>query len=334
TTRPTALEPLSRCLECSRHAEILGFSVEDRVDFFHRFFQDEKQAKLAFGLVKQNDTLFTLCVIPLVCWIVCTVMKQEMERGKDLQKTPYTLTAVYMLYLSSLLKFHHKESKQDVRINVKGLCSLAAEGIWKQKILFMEEDVKKHNLDQEDSLPLFLNQSIFKRDVDCIQTYSFIHLSFQEFFAALFYILEEGERQPSENLSKNSQTLLEQALHERHDLTMTVRFLFGFLNEEKRMSRLKEKFGWKIPPKNKEFLIAWVKNYNNEGILEEEIFSYLYETQDDNFVKNALYNVTTVHYDSKSFMELMILAYCVQHCQNLEDLYVERNKEVFPPGNE
>ncbi|KAM6460065.1 NACHT, LRR and PYD domains-containing protein 12-like isoform 3-T3 [Liasis olivaceus] len=344
TTRPTALETLSRCLECSRCAEILGFSMEDRVDFFHRFFQNEEQAKLTFGLVKQNDTLFTLCVIPLVCWIVCTVMKQEMERGQDLQKTPYTLTAVYMLYLSSLLKFHHKEYKQDVRINVKGLCSLAAEGIWKQEILFMEEDVKKHNLDQEDSLPLFLNQSIFKRDIDCIQTYSFIHLSFQEFFAALFYVLEAGEEQHSENLNENLQTLLEQALHDRIDLTVTVRFLFGFLSEEKRMTRLKQEFGWKISPKNKEFLLDWVKNnIKKRGIhrcLEEGIFHYLYETQDDNFVKNALYDVTAIDYKCHSIMELMILAYCVQHCQNLEDFMVGGSvfalieEKLFPLQNE
>ncbi|XP_015745807.1 NACHT, LRR and PYD domains-containing protein 12-like, partial [Python bivittatus] len=344
TTRPTALEPLSRCLECSRCAEILGFSVEDRVDFFHRFFQDEEQAKLAFGLVKQNDTLFTLCVIPLVCWIVCTVMKQEMERGKDLQKTPYTLTAVYMLYLSSLLKFHHKESKQDVRINVKGLCSLAAEGLWKQEILFTEEDVKKHCLNQEDSLPLFLNESIFQRDIDCIQTYSFIHLSFQEFFAALFYVLEEGEEQHSENLNENLQTLLEQALHDRIDLTVTVRFLFGFLSEEKRMTRLKQEFGWKISPKNKEFLLDWVKNnIKKRGIrscLEEGIFHYLYETQDDNFVKNALYDVTAIDYKCHSIMELMILVYCVQHCQNLEDFMIGGSvfalieEKLFPLQNE
>ncbi|ETE56747.1 NACHT, LRR and PYD domains-containing protein 3, partial [Ophiophagus hannah] len=127
TTRPMALEKLHRCLEHPRYFEILGFSTQEREEYFYKFFENEDQAMQAFRFVKQNDMLFTMCVIPLVSWIICTVMKQEMERGKDLQKTPCTLTAIFILYFSSLLKFHHKESKRDVQTNVKGLCTLAAE---------------------------------------------------------------------------------------------------------------------------------------------------------------------------------------------------------------
>ncbi|XP_013915179.1 PREDICTED: NACHT, LRR and PYD domains-containing protein 12-like [Thamnophis sirtalis] len=232
TTRPIALEKLHRCLEHPRYFQILGFSTKEREEYFYNFFGNKDQATEALRFVKQNDMLFTMCVIPLVSWIICTVMKQEMERGKDLQKTPCTLTAIYMLYLCSLLKFHQKKSKQDVQTNVKGLCSLAAEGIWKQQILFMEEEVKKHSLDQEQSLSLFLNENLFKRDIDCIQTYSFIHLSFQEFFAALFYVLEEREEQHSENRNKHLQTLLERHIYFRTDFVVGFRFLFGFLNEE------------------------------------------------------------------------------------------------------
>ncbi|XP_063173440.1 NACHT, LRR and PYD domains-containing protein 12-like, partial [Candoia aspera] len=345
TTRPTALEKLHRCLEHPRYIEILGFSTKEREEYFYNFFENKDQAAQAFRLVKQNDTLFTMCVIPLVSWIVCTVMKQEMGRGKDLQKTPYTLTAIYMLYLSSLFKFHHKESKQDVQINVKGLCSLAAEGTWKREILFMEEEVKKHSLDQEDSLPLFLNQNIFKRGIDCIQTYSFIHLSFQEFFAALFYVLEEGEEQHSENLNRNLETLLERHTSSRLDFAVGFRFLFGFLNEEKRMMELKKEFGWKISPKNKEFLLDWMKNNIKKGRiasrLQKAMFTYLYETQDANFLKTALCDMTAINYHCKSDLEVMILAYCLQHCQNLEDIVVkgprfpnEEEREFFPQGNE
>ncbi|XP_063145294.1 NACHT, LRR and PYD domains-containing protein 12-like isoform X2 [Candoia aspera] len=336
TTRPTALEKLHRCLEHPRYFEILGFSPKEREEYFYNFFENKDQAAQAFRLVKQNDTLFTMCVIPLVSWIVCTVMKQEIGRDKKFQKTPYTLTAIYMLYLSSLLKFHQKKSKQDVQTNVKGLCSLAAEGIWKREILFMEEEVKKHSLDQEDSLPLFLNQNIFQRDIDCIQTYSFIHLSFQEFFAALFYVLEEGEEQRSENLNRNLQTLLERHTSSRLDFAVGFRFLFGFLNEGKRMTKLKKEFGWKISPKNKEFLLDWMKNNIKKGSIashfQKEMFTYLYETQDDNFVKNALYDITEIHYRCNSGIELIILAYCVQHCQNLEDISV--HGELFSPENE
>uniref|UniRef100_A0A8C6VHX0 NACHT domain-containing protein n=1 Tax=Naja naja TaxID=35670 RepID=A0A8C6VHX0_NAJNA len=329
TTRPMALEKLHRCLEHPRYFEILGFSTKERQEYFYKFFENEDQAMKAFKFVKQNDTLFTMCAIPLVSWIICTVMKQEMERGKDFQKTPYTLTAIYMLYLSSLLKFHHKEFKQEVQANIKGLCSLAAEGVWERKILFMEKEVKKHGLDQENFLPLFLNQSIFKRDIDCIQTFSFIHLSFQEFFAALFYVLED--EQHSETQNKNLQTLLEKHKSCTPDFVVGFRFLFGFLNEEKRMTELKKEFGWDISPKNKEFLLDWVKYKMDKRIsfhLQKDMLTYLYETQDDNFVKNALCGITKIVHQCNSDMELMILAYCVQRCQNLEDLHIE--SPTFP----
>ncbi|XP_015679149.1 NACHT, LRR and PYD domains-containing protein 3 [Protobothrops mucrosquamatus] len=327
TTRPTALEKLDQCLGDSRYFEILGFSTQERKEFFYKFFENKAAAIEAFSFVKQNSILFTMCVIPLVSWIICTVMKQEMERGKDLLKTPCTLTEIYMLYFSSLLKFHHKESKQAVQSYVKGLCSLAAQGVWNQETLFLEEKLKTHSLDQGDPLPLFLNQSIFKSGIGRSQTYSFIHLSFQEFFAALFYLLEEGEEQHSPNQDKSLQTLLERHKSFRPNFAIGFHFLFGFLNEEKRMTVLKQEFGWKISPKNKEFLLDYVKNdfkkSRHNFQLQKEMFSYLYEIQDDNFVKDAVHEITEIDYECNSDMDLMILAYCVQHCHNLTYLNVE-----------
>ncbi|KAM3855918.1 NACHT, LRR and PYD domains-containing protein 6 [Vipera latastei] len=363
TTRPIALEKLHRCLQRPHYFQILGFSREKREKYFYKFFENENQATQALRFVKQNDTLFTMCTIPLVCWIICTVVKQEMETGKDLQKTPCTLTAIYMWYLSSLLDFHHKESKQDVQRKLKTFCSLAAEGIWKHQILFMEEEVKKHSLDQDDLFPLFLNQNIFRKDIHCVQTFSFVHLSFQEFFAALFYILEGGEEQHSKNL----QILLNSHdIYFRSTFAVGFHFLFGFLNEENRMKELKKEFGWEISSQKKKVLLDWLKEKINKRIymiepglitgidldwvmhhytksyifkffhkktfsyMETEILSYLYETQDENFVKDALCAVTTMEYHCNSDTELMILAYCLQYCQNLENLSVRSPTSIYP----
>uniref|UniRef100_A0A670XZ92 NACHT domain-containing protein n=1 Tax=Pseudonaja textilis TaxID=8673 RepID=A0A670XZ92_PSETE len=365
TTRPTALEKLHRFLEYPRFFQILGFSRKGREEYFYKFFGDESkdQATQAFRFVKQNDTLFTMCTIPLVSWIICTVIKQEMERGKDLQKTPCTLTAIYMLYLSSLLKFHHKESKENVQRKLKSFCSLAAESIGKQQILFMEEEVKKHSLDQEQSLSLFLNENLFKKDIDCIQTYSFIHLSFQEFFAALFYVLKDRKKWHSQNPNRNLQTFLQKhKIYFESVFAVGFRFLFGFLNEENRMKYLKEDFRCQISEESKDLLLEWAKYNINRKIymidlnwitqdnpilylynsfnkricfyLEKEILSFLYETQDENFVRKALSAITEINYQCNSDMELMILAYCLQHCQNLEYLCIQSPTSLYHADNE
>ncbi|XP_044869677.1 NACHT, LRR and PYD domains-containing protein 3-like isoform X1 [Mauremys mutica] len=337
TSRPTALEKLLQCLECSRYAEILGFSEADRKEYFHKFFGNKKQARQALQFVKANDILFTMCFIPIMCWIICTVVKQQLEKGEDLAQTSKSVTGVYMLYISSLVKPLSSNLKQHMQANLRGLCSLAAYGIWKRKILFEEAELKKFGLNQADSFPLSSNKNIFQKDIDCVNAYSFIHLSFQEFFAALFYVLEEDEEtlEDSETPKKDVTTLLENYGNSRNYLMLTVRFLFGLLNEEV-MQIMEEKFFCKISPKIKPDLLKWVQtnqqkysslsNVHQETcrIYNLEEFHCMFEMYEENFVKSALDHVIALTLASNKLtqMDQMAFSFCVKNCHRLESLCI------------
>nr|XP_006131722.1 NACHT, LRR and PYD domains-containing protein 3-like isoform X1 [Pelodiscus sinensis]XP_006131723.1 NACHT, LRR and PYD domains-containing protein 3-like isoform X1 [Pelodiscus sinensis]XP_006131725.1 NACHT, LRR and PYD domains-containing protein 3-like isoform X1 [Pelodiscus sinensis]XP_025044716.1 NACHT, LRR and PYD domains-containing protein 3-like isoform X1 [Pelodiscus sinensis] len=337
TTRPAALEKLEQCLECSRYAEILGFSEAEREEYFHKFFEMETQARQALQFVKANEILFTMCFVPFMCWIICTVVKQQLEKGENLTQTSKTVTGVYVLYLSSLVKPLSNDLKQNLHGNLRGLCSLAADGIWNQKILFEEEEIKKFGLDQENSLPLFLNENIFQKETDCECLYSFIHLSFQEFFAALLYVLEEDEAAiDSGTLGRNVKALLENYGNSKNYLMLTVRFLFGLLNEE-RMKDMQEKFRCKFSPAIKADLLEWVQAnqetdlktlpFAHEGIHQRhqlELFHCVYEMYEEDFAITALDHFTELKLNQNKFtqMDQMALSFCVKHCRSLESLCI------------
>ncbi|XP_044870332.1 NACHT, LRR and PYD domains-containing protein 3-like [Mauremys mutica] len=339
TTRPTALEELQQYLQGERYADILGFTEAEREEYFYKFFKNEEKARKAFNFVKDNEMLFTMCFVPIVCWIICTVLNQQMEEGKDLAQNSETITGMYMLYLFSLLKGHSSNSKQQIQVNWKGLCSLAADGIWRQKILFEEEEIKKHGLDMSDSL--FLNENVFLKynDTECV--YSFIHLSLQEFFAALFYVLEKEDTmvEESETAVNNVQKLLENYGKSRNYLTLTVRFLFGLLNTEA-MEAINKKIKCKISSKIKPDLLKWIKNKlkisslswksdeelsplkNAEMIYLLEEFHCLYEIQEQSFVQSALNHFTELNLAEYNFskMDQVALSFCLKNCCKLETL--------------
>uniref|UniRef100_A0A8C4XLQ5 NACHT, LRR and PYD domains-containing protein 3 n=1 Tax=Falco tinnunculus TaxID=100819 RepID=A0A8C4XLQ5_FALTI len=333
TTRPAALQRLGRFLDCERYAEILGFSEAERKDYFYRFFGNEEQAAAAFQLVRGNEVLFTMCLVPIVCWIVCTVMKQQLRCTGGLIQSPRTTTGIYILYLSALMQSLSGQLKKGMPRLLRRLCCLAASGIWKQKVFFEEKEVQGYMLDQREALPLLLNEHLFQKDISCVSTYSFIHLSFQEFFAALFYLLEdEGEAlEAPTGPTRDVKELLESYGNSRNYFMLTVRFLFGLLNEERRRE-LEEKTGCKIAPRITQELLAWLQNSQKTAlallmqktavIRELEVCHCLYELQDEQFVAAALDPFTGVYLRGLNLkrFDQVVLSFSIKNFPKLESL--------------
>ncbi|XP_004470284.2 NACHT, LRR and PYD domains-containing protein 12 [Dasypus novemcinctus] len=325
TTRPTALEKLHRLLEHPRHVEILGFSEAERKEYFYKYFRHTEQAAQVFSFVRNNEPLFTMCFVPLVCWVICTCLKQQLEDGELLRQTSRTTTAVYTLYLLSLMQPKPGTPTHLPPPNQRGLCSLAADGLWNQKILFEEQDLRKHGLDGAD-VSAFLNMNIFQKDINREKFYSFIHLSFQEFFAAMYYILDDrdGGPGPEHNVDR---LLAEYGLSERSFLALTVRFLFGLLNEQTR-SYLEKSLCWKVSPHIKTELLKWIQSKaQSEGsTLQQgslEFFSCLYEIQEEEFIQQALSHFQVVVVSNiATEMEHMVSSFCVKHCSGVLVLHL------------
>ncbi|XP_008072067.1 NACHT, LRR and PYD domains-containing protein 12 isoform X2 [Carlito syrichta] len=326
TTRPTALDKLHRLLEHPRHVEVLGFSEAERREYFHKFFEDAERAGHAFSLVKHNEPLLAMCFVPMVCWVVCTCLKQQLEGGGLLRQTSGTTTAVYTLYLLSLMRPKPGTPPPRPPLNQRGLCSLAADGLWGQKMLFDEEDLRRHGLDGAD-VSAFLNMNIFQKDIHCKKYYSFIHLSFQEFFAAVYYVLDGGGESGSGPDPSVARLLADYGFSGRSFLALTVRFLFGFLNEET-STCLEKGLCWKVSPHLREELLACIQSKaRSEGATLQqgalELLGCLYETQEEGFVRQALshFQVVVVS-DVASQMEHMVASYCVKNCKSILVLHL------------
>ncbi|XP_006893967.1 PREDICTED: NACHT, LRR and PYD domains-containing protein 3-like [Elephantulus edwardii] len=331
TTRPVALEKLQHLLDRPRHVEILGFSEAKRKEYFFKYFSNEHQAREAFRLIQENEILFTMCFIPLVCWIVCTGLKQQMESGKSLAQTSKTTTAVYIFFLSSLLQPSRGTQKHHHSVNLRGLCSLAADGIWNQKILFEEYDLWNHGL-QKDNVSAFLRVNLFQKGVDCEKLYSFIHLTFQEFFAAMYYLLEEEEEEiESKNLSRsclklpNMTVLLENyGKFEKGYLIFVVRFLFGLVNQE-RTSYLEKKLSCKISQQIRHGLLKWIEAKAKAKKLQIqpsqlELFYCLYEMQEEDFVQRAMDHFPKIEVNLFTRMDHVVSSFCIENCRRVESL--------------
>lgn len=328
TTRPTALQSLGRCLEGAYYAEILGFSAAVREQYFHRYFENYREADAAFRFARGNEILYSLCVIPVMSWTVCTILEQELHKKKSLVECSKATTQVSMCYLSRLMKCRSRDDPQDLQRFLHKLCSLAADGIWKHKVLFEEKDIKDRGLDQPDLLPLFLNEKISKKGVDHENTYSFTHLHLQEFFAAMFYVLEDNEEMVGDAgaLLKDVNTLLESSSKSRKDLNLTVRFLFGLVSQ-KSIEYADKIIGCRISPQAREAMLRWLQGRHRgishpsqaPKVSDLDTFHFLFEMNEESFVQSALGRFTDIDLqDVKlTLYDQMALSFCIRQWAEL-----------------
>ncbi|KAM4527193.1 uncharacterized protein PAE49_024133 isoform 2-T2 [Odontesthes bonariensis] len=198
TTRPAAANQIPpACV--ARVTEVRGFSDAQKEEYFRRRFRHEEQASRISSHIQASRSLHIMCGIPVFCWITATVL-EHMLTPEQRAELPKTTTDMYSHFL--LVQTQRKKNKyhQGPEAGPQGLTEadgdvllklgrLAFEHLEKGNIMFYQEDLEQCGLDvPEASLYSGVCTEIFKRECGISQkpVYCFVHLSVQEFLAAVY----------------------------------------------------------------------------------------------------------------------------------------------------
>ncbi|XP_072892061.1 NACHT, LRR and PYD domains-containing protein 3-like [Hemitrygon akajei] len=188
TTRPTALHLLEKA-KISAWAEIMGFSGEERKEYFIRYFEDQTVAAAVCKHVEENEILYTMSYNPSYCWILALALGPFFtQRVRDPQRVPKTITQLYSYCIYSILKNHGREieNPRDVLLRVG---QMAFRGVSEKKIVFTDGDLINYNLQPSQFLSGFLMELLEREDSARCVVYTFPHLTIQEFVAAVAQFL-------------------------------------------------------------------------------------------------------------------------------------------------
>uniref|UniRef100_G3RKU7 NLR family pyrin domain containing 4 n=1 Tax=Gorilla gorilla gorilla TaxID=9595 RepID=G3RKU7_GORGO len=302
-----------------------GFNESDRLVYFCCFFKDPKRAMEAFSLVRESEQLFSICQIPLLCWILCTSLKQEMQKGKDLVLTCQSTTSVYSSFVFNLFTPEGAQGPTpQSQHQLKALCSLAAEGMWTDTFEFCEDDLRRNGVVDAD-IPALLGTKILLKYGERESSYVFLHVCIQEFCAALFYLLKSHLDHPHPAVRCVQELLVAnfEKARRAHWIFLGC-FLTGLLNK-KEQEKLDAFFGFQLSQEIKQQFHQCLKSLGERGNPQGQvdslaIFYCLFEMQDPAFVKQAVNLLQEANFHIIDNVDLVVSAYCLKYCSSLRKL--------------
>uniref|UniRef100_A0A8K9XFB1 B30.2/SPRY domain-containing protein n=1 Tax=Oncorhynchus mykiss TaxID=8022 RepID=A0A8K9XFB1_ONCMY len=244
TTRPAAANKIpSGCVD--QVTEVRGFNDPQKEEYFRKRFSDEDLSSRIISHIKTSRSLHIMCHIPVFCWISATVLEHMLEHKRE--EMPKTLTEMY----THLVEFHTKQinekylGKEETgphwnKESILSLGKLAFQQLVKGNLIFYEEDLKEVGIDvNEASVYSGLCTQLFKEECGLYhdKVYCFVHLSIQEFLAAVYVFLSFINN--NENLMDKLQTndepevtfyksAVDKAIQsETGNLDLFLRFLLG-----------------------------------------------------------------------------------------------------------
>ncbi|KAL4009737.1 hypothetical protein ACER0C_003589 [Sarotherodon galilaeus] len=196
TTRPAAANQIPP--DCvGMVTEVRGFTYPQKEEYFRKKFRDEEQASRIISHIKTSRSLHIMCHIPVFCWITATVLEDVLETREGGQ-LPKTLTEMYIHFLvvqAKLTKVKYDGGAEtdphwspESRKMIESLGKLAFDQLQKGNLIFYESDMTECCIDiRAASVYSGVFTQIFKEERGLYQdkVFCFIHLSVQEFLAAL-----------------------------------------------------------------------------------------------------------------------------------------------------
>ncbi|XP_033982849.1 NLR family CARD domain-containing protein 3-like isoform X2 [Trematomus bernacchii] len=321
TTRPAAANQIPpECVDMV--TEVRGFTDPQKEEYFRKRFRDQEQAGTIISHIKTSRSLHIMCHIPVFCWISASVL-EDMLKTREGGELPKTLTEMYIHFLVILskvrnVKYHgktegHPHWSPESRKMMEALGKLAFEQLQKGNLIFYDHDLTDCGIDiTEASVYSGVFTQVFREERGLYKdtVFCFVHLSVQEFLAALHVHLtfinsgvnllseEPTTSQQSEvkpTLTHLYQSAVDKALQSPNGhLDLFLRFLLGLslqtnqkllhglLTEtgsgsqinQKTVEYIKKKINEDLSPERSINLFHCL-NELNDSSLEEQIQQYL-----------------------------------------------------------
>jgi len=219
TSRPATSIDVKTRIKLDRHIEIIGFTESSKSLFIDKQFgSDTVKADKLKEYLKKSPNIDRMCYLPLHLAMVIYLHEHDSGEGRFLPNSEtdlyydFTIHSIYrditkktinpnpndLAYEYELDSFDDLEEK-DKELFIK-ICKLALEATINQKQVHTGKEVKKilqsTDLRESSSLGLLVVNKASKKRALPTATYNFIHLTHQEFLAAvhLVYYTSESER--------------------------------------------------------------------------------------------------------------------------------------------
>ncbi|XP_062389061.1 NACHT, LRR and PYD domains-containing protein 12-like [Sardina pilchardus] len=232
TSRPAAASQISEQF-IDQVTEVRGFNDPQKEEYFRKRIRDESQANRIISHIQTSRSLHIMCHIPVFCWIAATVLQQTLEK-KNIKDIPKTLTEMFIHFL--LIQTTRKDQKyqsgsekdtkkllESQRIILLKLAELAFKNLENGNLMFYEEDLRECGIDvSEASVYCGMCTEIFKTETVESQkkkVYCFVHLSVQEFLAAVFVF---------HSYLEGNHTALESLFSDEHRNELNPSMLYSF----------------------------------------------------------------------------------------------------------
>ncbi|XP_056310640.1 NLR family CARD domain-containing protein 3-like isoform X1 [Danio aesculapii] len=315
TSRPAAASKIpADCID--RLTEIRGFNDAQKEEYFRKRLTDQNQAKEIIDHIKQSKSLFIMCHIPVFCWISATVLQNILKENRNtelkhranaetLQESPKTLTQMYTHFLRFQIQQNRRkydgENTPDVSWDpnlILSLGKLAFQQLERNNVIFYERDLKDCGIDvYKASVYSGMCTQIFKKETGIIlgTMYCFLHLSIQEFIAALYQhlFLDSDKKRAEKSRNKAMRNLLKTAVDKALEsdnghLDLYLRFLLGLSLQSNRQLLRGLLIQLDDSDQSKKKIIAYIKK-KLEGNLSPErsinLFYCLNELNDQTLLK-------------------------------------------------
>ncbi|XP_030646400.1 NACHT, LRR and PYD domains-containing protein 12-like [Chanos chanos] len=321
TSRPAAANLIPpQCVD--QVTEVRGFNDPQKEEYFRKRISDQSLANRIITHIKSTRSLHIMCHIPVFCWISATVLERiftEAESGE----IPQTLTQMYTHFLIFQTKQrnqkydgHYEMDPHWNKENILSLGKLAFEQLKKGNLIFYEKDLKECGIDvREASVYSGLCTEIFREESGLYlgKVFCFVHLSIQEFLAALYVfltftnnnvsllstqkslIISIGKSFRGKHIFSLHKDAIDRALEsENGHLDLFLRFLLGLslessqaflqglqdekgrgsLSKEETVKYIKEKIRENLSPERSINLFHCLNELNDYSLVEE-VQSYL-----------------------------------------------------------